>query len=87
MIWYTILHWYYSVVLWTMRPILAQPDASISPDLAASIQNASSYLHILDVVIPVGTIVAIVAAFLVYEGVIFGYKIIRWVYTKIPGVS
>jgi len=77
---------YYAIYL-IAAPLLLFPDAALPANMAASMGTASSSLHILDIVIPVGTLLAIILLFITIEGSIFTYKMVRWVYQKIPGVN
>ncbi len=77
----------YAVIVLITLPIRALPDATLPADFSNAIANASSALSSLNVVIPVSSLAAIIALFIIIEGTIFTYKIIRWVYQKIPGIN
>jgi len=62
-----------------------QPNASI----VASVSVASGYLHIPYAILPATTLVLLgcLAVLLVFEGGLASYKILKWGYTKIPGIT
>jgi len=82
-----ILFALYGAITLILSPLLLLPDVSISSGVATAISNASSYVSILNTVLPVQTIVTFFLVFLAVELGIFTYKLIKWVYNKIPGIS
>lgn len=56
-------------------------------DLLLGIQNLSSYLTPLQNILPIATILLILAFEIVFEISYLAYKFIRWAYKKIPGVG
>ena len=62
-------------------------DVSLPSDITAAISQASSYAHITDAVVPVATLVSIILLVVSIEGFVFTYKMIKWIYQKIPGVN
>ena len=82
-----ILTIFYLAVYAVALPLLAFPDASFPANITNSIASASSALNALNVVIPVDTLIAIITLFITTEAAIFTYKMIRWVYQKIPGIN
>ena len=72
-----------------ITPILLLPDVSLPGNVSSAIATAGGYIGLIAEVAP-ATIVSIMAIFalvLIIENTHFGYKLIRWVYQKIPGVS
>lgn len=63
------------------------PDVSLPGDIATAANTASNYLANLDQIFPVSTLLAVLLLVLVVETAILFYKLIRWVYNKIPGVN
>ena len=57
--------------------------------ISASILAANSYIAVIGQFLPltIGSLVLMVGALLLVEFYIGTYKLIKWVYTKIPGVS
>lgn len=55
--------------------------------ITTSIATLKTYYVSLNSYMPLDTILAIVAFSLTFEGVYFLYKLIRWGYQKVPGIS
>ena len=60
---------------------------TLDPQFALSIQHALPYIQSLSLIFPVSTLFAIIAFDVLFETAYFGYKVIKWIYQKIPGVS
>lgn len=56
-------------------------------DIVLGIQNISSYLTPLSNILPIGTILSILAFELIFEISYLTYKFVRWAYSKIPFVN
>lgn len=56
-------------------------------NIATGIDTMVGYYSALSVILPISTLIAIVAVDLVIETAIFTYKVIRWGYRKIPFIS
>lgn len=82
-----ILYTLASLVNLLLFPLRNLPDATLPDWLANSLSASASYINALGYVLPIGTIVAILSFYIVFEGVVWSYKIIRWAYNKIPGVN
>jgi len=82
-----ILYLIYFFITAVLSPLLLFDDVTIPTSITSSISSASSYLHILDTVIPIDSLIAIISIVVIIETGIFTYKLIRWVYQKIPGVN
>ncbi len=63
------------------------PDVSISSAITNSLTAIGPYYSSLNAIFPMPTLLAILAIELTFIGANFTYKIIRWGYTKIPGLS
>jgi len=59
----------------------------IGGDFSNAIDFAVSLLSSINNILPVDTILAILAIDLLIEFGIFGYKAIKWAYTKVPGIN
>jgi len=55
--------------------------------ITTSIVTLKTYYNSLNAYIPIDTIIAIVAFDLAFEGIYFIYKLVRWGYRKVPGIS
>ncbi len=62
---------------------------TVSPEgaITTGIATISSYLVPLNAILPLGTIILIILFELTFELLYFTYKLIRWGYSKVPGVN
>jgi len=70
----------------TDLPIKAKV-VSVDSGFAQATATASGWLGGLDHFLPVLNILIVLAIIMLFEVSIFGYKVIRWLYRKIPGIS
>lgn len=77
----------YAALAGVVSPLLLFPNVSLSSDITSAITSASSAISVIDVVVPVSTIIAVFVAFVGVEAALFVYKGIRWGYQKLPGVK
>lgn len=64
-----------------------QADVPVSNFLTTSISTAAGYYSAMDLIFPFGTLFAIIAFELTFEALFFIYKLVRWAYSKVPGVN
>lgn len=84
-----ILQLLLSAIFLVISPVLLLPNVSLSSNAMSAITNTAGYIGTIASVAPL-TIVSILAVFVLVLGIEnthFGYKLIRWVYQKIPGVN
>lgn len=62
-------------------------EVSENNAITVSIVTLKTYYMSLNNYLPIDTILAIVAFSLVFEGIYFVYKLIRWGYQKVPGIT
>jgi hypothetical protein len=62
-------------------------SVDIGGDFATAIDYTVSVLSSVNNILPVSTIIAILALDLLIELSIFGYKAIKWAYSKVPGIN
>jgi hypothetical protein len=60
---------------------------NIGGDFANAIDYSVSLLSSVNNILPIDTVLAILAIELTIELGIFGYKAIKWAYSKVPGVN
>lgn len=77
---------YYIVALIT-SPLRLFSDYSVPADVNSSLATAANYMAILNSIIPLTTLLGIFGIVLVFEGFIVTYRIIRWLYQKIPTIN
>ena len=82
-----ILWLLYKFIYLITLPLALLPDVSLPADITNAIAQASSVLAIIDVAVPVSTIVTIIILMVSIEAGFFLYKTIRWLYSKIPGIN
>jgi len=70
-----------------LSPLLLLANASLDSNILASISTAGSYLSIVDIIMPVASLLAVIGIILSIELTITGYKVIRWTYQKLPFVK
>ena len=63
------------------------PDVSLPVEISNAVNSISPYYQGLDTIFPMSTIFFILSIELVFIGFYFSYKIVRWSYTKIPGIN
>jgi len=65
------------------------PNASISPQIAGAFSSVSQYLGIIYSVAPFTftALFSVIAAIVAAEGYVVIYKVVKWAYQKIPGIS
>lgn len=82
-----ILYLIFAFIALVLAPLLLFPDVAVNATVATSITTAGNYLSALNVVLPISTLIIFFLLFLAVETGIFTYKLIKWVYIKIPGVN
>ena len=89
MITYFILNIFISILSFVIFPISSLPDVVLPLDLSSSIATTGGYMSILYGFAPRATtaLVGVISAYIIFEIAIWGYKMINWVYQKIPGIN
>lgn len=77
----------YNVVALIANLFAILPDVSLNGNIVTSINSVAPYYAGLNTVFPMSTLLDILAVELVLVAAYFTYKIIRWAYTKIPGIN
>ena len=77
----------YNVVALVANLFAVLPDVALNGSIVSSINSISPYYAGINTVFPIDTLVDILAVELLFIGAYFTYKLIRWGYTKIPGVN
>lgn len=63
------------------------PALSTNDSIISSLSAASGYVSSISQVFPVTTLMACLAFVLAFDAGWIVYQLIRWVYTKIPGIN
>lgn len=89
-----MITYYFIVVLLgalqaVVLPMTILPDITFSTSLNSSLSGMGASIHVFSLVLPatVPTIFAIFVSFIGIEAGILGFKLIKWVYSKIPGIN
>lgn len=82
-----ILYLIYAFIWTVLLPIRALPDVSLPSGITNAISQASTYLSMIDVIIPIITLLAVLIAVIAVDAIIMTYKIVMWVIRKIPGIG
>jgi len=62
-------------------------DVSQNSAITSALSEMAGYYMSLNDYLPIDTIVAIIAFDLAFELAMFIYKLVRWGYQKVPGIS
>jgi len=68
-------------------PLRLFSDVSLNTGFGAAITYINGFLAPADKFLPISTLLTVFAAVVAIEVIVASYKIIKWVYKKIPGVS
>lgn len=82
-----LLYLLYISIYAITAPLRLFDNVSVNSNIATSISTLSGYISGINSVFPVDTIITILGIFLGYEVIIATYKIIKWVYQKIPTIN
>ena len=74
-----ILYILYGFVGVIISPLLLLPNVSLDANVSAAISQAGQYLNMIDIVLPIASLMAIFGLFLTIEAAIFTYKVFMWV--------
>ena len=82
-----ILNALYNLILFITTPIRNLADVVLPSDFTTALSTAGGYLHALNVILPIDTILQILGVSLVFELGYLTYKLIMWVVKKIPFIN
>lgn len=82
-----VLHFFYLLVFAITFPLRSLSDVSLNSNIASSLTTASGYLHSINAILPVDTMLTILGISLSFESGYLFYKIIMWVIKKIPTIN
>lgn len=82
-----LLNFFYVFVQGIAFLISQLGDVVPNPSIAYAFSQMTGYYSALNSYLPVDTILLIVAFDLVFEGSYLAYKLIRWAYSKVPGIT
>jgi hypothetical protein len=72
-----------------VSPISALQDVVLPVNIASSISSAGAYLSLFYGFLPntLTALVWIMSSYVFFELAIWAYKMIKWIYIKIPGIN
>lgn len=82
-----ILNIVFSVLSLVISPFSLLPDVALPVDLMASLGSIKPYYASLASIMPIGTLIAIIAVEVIVDGSILAYRLIRWGYQKLPFIN
>lgn len=86
-----IFYWLIRVFLYLIDlitvPLVLLPVATLSVNLTGTLTQAGNYLALFDIFLPVGMLLTLFGIVITIEGGYFSYKVVKWIYNKIPGVT
>ena len=77
----------YGILTVVSSPLLLLDNVTTNSSIVSAITQAGGYIQPLSIVVPLDTLRNIIIIFTLFETWYGIYKIIRWVYRKIPGVT
>lgn len=87
MITYAFILLLYGILLVIVGLLLNTADVSATSSIATAIQAASGYLSSVPFPLFLLSLLATLSFLVVFEAFYWGYKGVRWVYNKIPGIN
>jgi len=82
-----ILQIFYSFAYGISLIVSSFGEVSTNNAITTSVTAFKTYYMSVNAYIPIDTIVTIIAFDLAFEATVFLYKLVRWGYTKVPGIS
>lgn len=86
-----IVYWILQIFIYLLglitAPLLLLPVASLSVNLTGTLTTAGNYLALFDIFLPVGMLLTTFGIIISIEAGYFSYKVVKWIYNKIPGVT
>lgn len=83
-----ILYGFLSFLRWALGPILTATPVTIDSGIGAAFASIGGTIAVMNLIVDVPFLIAtFIAVQIAVEGYIFSYKIIKWIYTKIPGIN
>lgn len=83
----TILYALYGFLSIVASPLLLLPDVSLPSQFTTALSSASTYISALNTYLPISDILTLLFLVIAYELAYATYKLIKWGYNKIPGIT
>lgn len=80
------------LLLWAILAVITAPLLlldNVQPitQISEAISSMSALTASLAIIVPIGTIAQIIFADIIFEGAVFFYKGIKWIYQKLPFIN
>ena len=86
-----IIYWLFKILIYLLglvtAPLTLLPVASLSVNLTGTLTQAGNYLALFDLFLPISTLFIVFGIVVSIEAGYFGYKAVKWIYNKIPGIN
>lgn len=82
----TLYIWLAFILVITL-PLRYLGDVVPNSNITEAIAEASGYISPINSFLPVNTLLIIFGVLIAYEAILITYKVIKWVYNKLPGVN
>ena len=89
MITYWLLYFFTGALNGLAAPLYALPDASIPGGLSAWLAQSGGYISIATKFMPltIAALFIVLGMIVIVENADGIFKVVKWIYTKIPGIS
>lgn len=77
----------FGVIVLITAPLRLLADVTLTSSITDAIATAGGFLGSLGQILPVSTILSVLAIVMITEGFLFLYKTVRWVYQKVPFIN
>ena len=77
----------FGVIVLITAPLRLLDDVTLTSSITDAITTAGGFLGSLGQILPVSTILTVLAIVMITEGFLFLYKTVRWVYQKVPFIN
>lgn len=77
----------YLILLAVTSPLRLLTDVSPNNAIVVGISTANGYLSAVPFPLFILSVVGALGFYVVFEAFYWGYKLVRWIYRKVPGVS
>ena len=83
----TLLEFVYVFVAGIASLVSLFGDVVPNPTIGVAFSTMTSYYAAINAYLPVDTLLAILAFDLIFEASYLSYKLLKWAYSKVPGIT
>lgn len=77
----------YGTLILITAPIRFLPDATLPGFITGTFTEVAGYVSSMNAIFPVGEVLIVIGFVILIEAGLFLFKLIRWIYKKIPTIS